>query len=194
MRCRRSRSVWSASSRARICGASAISSARSTRYVSPGCSAAARCGSRVSQPRVQKLGRMQRASRGKRAAQRFVVLRRKCDVAGKCAEIEPGTTRDDRALPAAVNRRRSRRERRSRSAPPNSVRADRESQRGDAELPRALLAGRRGGTDRHIAVDLPRIGADDLGIECVAQERSPAPVLPLAVAPRKNQDDAVRYA
>ena len=106
-------------------------------------------------------------------AQGLVVLRRERNAAGQRANIKAGSADDDRALStpsniadrveriACVTRRRI---------------ALRRIEKADEMMrhARELLRRRCRRTDRHPAIDLPRIRADDLRIELLAQARSRA--------------------
>ena len=141
-----------------------------TRYGSFAAIAAARCGrERARASRASTLGRMDARFVREPIAQRRVVRGRERDVAGQRAEVEAGTADDDRAPAARVDRvdRRaaaSRDETRGRIPLVRVEKAD-EMMR-DA---RALARARRRRADRHAAIDLPRVRADDLGVETLRE-------------------------
>ena len=160
--------------RRRVRRASAISSARSTRYVSVAWSARARVGSRSASQPWRKSGWVQQRFTRETIPQRLVVLRRESDAAGERTNVEAGAADDDRALAAAVNIARSHRSRRSHSVPRSSVRGIEKADEMMRDRRRAARRWRRR-ADRHPAIDLPRVGTDDLGIELARQLDARAP-------------------
>ena len=121
----------------------------------------------------------------------FVVLRREFDAAGERTQVESGAAHHDCA-PAARADVANGGERvacitRGRIAFARIEKPDEMMRHGRKRL------GRRGrGSDGHAAIDLPRIGADDLGIE---RSRQLDRKLRLAAGRRAGENqDAVRHA
>ncbi len=115
-----------------------------------------------------------------------VVRRRERHVAGERAHVEPGAAHDDRALPArmrAVDGGERVGDEARRRVP--LVRIEKTHQM--VRHARAFGVARRGGADRHAAIDLPRVRPDDLRTELLG-ERERELALAGCGLPGENQD------